>query len=133
MHTSADVRLSTQVSQLTNRYRGLLTLIKDLISKWEGYVHDHQTFDSRHGEFRAWLGAAEEKLDSCQQPGADQDSMEEKKALVQVSWCSGCLSIQPYRREISVRTNDIIKVSGRQMKEQIISLIKNGVKICQTK
>lgn len=28
MHTSSDARLSTQVSNLTNRYRGLLSLIK---------------------------------------------------------------------------------------------------------
>ncbi|CAC5416628.1 SYNE1 [Mytilus coruscus] len=28
MHTSADARLSTQVSQLTNRYRGLLSQVK---------------------------------------------------------------------------------------------------------
>ena len=28
MHTSSDVRLSTQVTQLTNRYQGLLSLTK---------------------------------------------------------------------------------------------------------
>lgn len=28
MHTTSDVRLSTQVTQLTNRYQGLLSLIK---------------------------------------------------------------------------------------------------------
>ena len=84
MHTSADVRLSTQVSQLTNRYRGLLTLIKDLIGKWDKYVQEHQAFDNRYAELKAWLGQAEERLESCQQPAADQDSMEEKKATIQV-------------------------------------------------
>ena len=85
MHTSADVRLSTQVSQLTNRYRGLLTLIKDLIGKWDKYVQDHHTFDSRYSEFRNWLSQAEEKLEGSQQLAADQDTMEEKKAVIQVS------------------------------------------------
>ena len=28
MHTSSDVRLSTQVSQLTNKYQGILSLVK---------------------------------------------------------------------------------------------------------
>lgn len=84
MHTSADVRLSTQVSQLTNRYRGLLSLIKDLIGKWDKYVQDHHAYDNRHSEFRNWLVQAEEKLESCQQPAADQDIMEEKKAVIQV-------------------------------------------------
>ena len=85
MHTSADVRLSTQVSQMTNRYRGLLSQVKDLIGKWDSYVQDHQAFDNRYSEFKNWLAQAEEKLESCQQPGADQDTMEEKKAMVQVS------------------------------------------------
>lgn len=87
MHTSADVRLSTQVSQMTNRYRSLLSQVKDLIGKWDGYVQDHQAFDNRHSEFKNWLGQAEEKLEACQQPGANQDTMEEKKAMVQVGSC----------------------------------------------
>lgn len=86
MHTSADVRLSTQVSQMTNRYRGLLSQVKDLIGKWDGYVQDHQAFDNRYSEFKNWLAQAEEKLESCQEPAADQDTMEEKKAMVQVSY-----------------------------------------------
>ena len=89
MHTSTDVRLSTQVSQLTNRYRGLLTQIKDLIGKWDKYAQDHQAFDNRYEEFRSWIGQAEEKLEACQQPAADQDTMEEKKALVQVIQVDG--------------------------------------------
>ena len=84
MHTSADVRLSTQVSQLTNRYRGLLSLIKDLIGKWDKYAQDHHAYENRQSEFRNWLVQAEEKLETCQQPAADQDTMEEKKAVIQV-------------------------------------------------
>ena len=86
MHTSADVRLSTHVSQLTNRYRGLLSLIKDLIGKWDKYAQDHHAYENRQSEFRNWLVQAEEKLETCQQPAADQDTMEEKKAVIQVGW-----------------------------------------------
>ena len=77
-------RLSTQVSQLTNRYRGLLSLVKDLISKWEKYVQDHQGYDNRHKEFNEWLIQAMDKLESCQEPASDQETMEERRVMIQV-------------------------------------------------
>ncbi|KAJ8309205.1 hypothetical protein KUTeg_014079 [Tegillarca granosa] len=73
MHTSADVRLSTQVSQLTNRYRGLLSLVKD-----------HQAYENRLAEFKSWMVQADEKLEGCQQPAADQDTMEERRVMIQM-------------------------------------------------
>ncbi|KAK3090120.1 hypothetical protein FSP39_009339 [Pinctada imbricata] len=84
MHTSSDSRLSTQVSQLTNRYRGLLSLVKDLIGKWEKYAQDHQAYENRIGEFNTWLGQADDKLDNCQQPAADQETMEERRTMIQM-------------------------------------------------
>ncbi|XP_076463750.1 muscle-specific protein 300 kDa-like isoform X7 [Babylonia areolata] len=84
MHTSSDVRLSTQVTQLTTRYQGLLSLTKELISKWEKYVADHQVFDSRLSEYNDWMQQAHQKLEQCLQPVGDQESMEEKRALIQM-------------------------------------------------
>ncbi|XP_041353316.1 nesprin-1-like isoform X4 [Gigantopelta aegis] len=84
MHTSSDVRLSTQVSQLTNRYQALLSLVKDLINKWEKYVHEHNTYDNRLSEFNQWLHLANQRLETCQQPVGDQESVEEKRALIQI-------------------------------------------------
>ncbi|KAL8590280.1 hypothetical protein ACOMHN_006396 [Nucella lapillus] len=84
MHTSSDVRLSTQVTQLTTRYQGLLSLTKELISKWEKYVSDHQVFNSRLSEYNDWVQQASQKLDQCSQSVGDQESMEEKRALIQL-------------------------------------------------
>uniref|UniRef100_A0A2C9KCB0 Calponin-homology (CH) domain-containing protein n=1 Tax=Biomphalaria glabrata TaxID=6526 RepID=A0A2C9KCB0_BIOGL len=84
MHTSSDVRLSSQVTQLTNKYQGLLSLVKDLISKWEKYVQDHQMYDSRMEELKNWMNVANQKLSQCAQPVKDQGSLEEKRALVQM-------------------------------------------------
>ncbi|KAH9507324.1 hypothetical protein Btru_056910, partial [Bulinus truncatus] len=84
MHTSSDVRLSSQVTQLTNKYQGLLSLVKDLISKWEKYVQDHQTYDSRMEELKNWMNVANQKLSQCAQPVKDQGSLEEKRALIQM-------------------------------------------------
>ncbi|XP_076442566.1 muscle-specific protein 300 kDa-like isoform X3 [Babylonia areolata] len=84
MHTSSDVRLSTQVTQLTNRYQGLLSLTKELISKWEKYVADHQVFDNRLSEYNDWILQASQKLEQCSQSVGDQESMEEKRAMIQM-------------------------------------------------
>ncbi|KAK0046935.1 nesprin-1, partial [Biomphalaria pfeifferi] len=84
MHTSSDVRLSSQVTQLTNKYQGLLSLVKDLISKWEKYVQDNQMYDSRMEELKNWMNVANQKLSQCAQPVKDQGSLEEKRALVQM-------------------------------------------------
>nr|KAG5692778.1 hypothetical protein BaRGS_009394 [Batillaria attramentaria] len=84
MHTSSDVRLSTQVTQLTNRYQGLLSLIKDLITKWEKYVAEHQVFDNRLAEYNNWILQASQKLEQCSQSVGDQESMEEKRAMIQM-------------------------------------------------
>ncbi|KAH9507321.1 hypothetical protein Btru_056906 [Bulinus truncatus] len=39
MHTSSDVRLSSQVTQLTNKYQGLLSLVKKRSQPSKAYVH----------------------------------------------------------------------------------------------
>lgn len=84
MHTSSDVRLSTQVTTLTNRYQTLLSLTKELIVKWEKYVADHQVYDNRLSEYNEWVLQATAKLERCLQPVGDQESMEEKRAMIQV-------------------------------------------------
>ncbi|XP_025103982.1 nesprin-1-like isoform X4 [Pomacea canaliculata] len=84
MHTTSDVRLSTQVTQLTNRYQGLLSLIKDLIGRWEKYVADHQVYENRMVEYNDWMTQACQKLEQCSQPVGDQESMEEKRAMIQI-------------------------------------------------
>ncbi|KAK6181528.1 hypothetical protein SNE40_009363 [Patella caerulea] len=84
MHTSSDIRLSTQVSNLTNRYQSLLSHVKDLISKWENFTIDHQTYDNRMSDFNQWLSIEDQKLEACQQPVGNQDSVEEKKTILQM-------------------------------------------------
>lgn len=57
---------------------------QDLIGKWEKYTQDHYTFDKRLEEFNSWLSNAEVKLDSCQIPATDQETMEEQRTVIQV-------------------------------------------------
>ena len=61
--------------------------VQDLISKWEKYVADHQVFDNRLSEYNDWILQASQKLEQCSQSVGDQESMEEKRAMIQVD-CS---------------------------------------------
>ena len=58
--------------------------MQDLISKWEKYVADHQVFDNRLAEYNDWILQATQKLEQCSQSVGDQESMEEKRAMIQV-------------------------------------------------
>ena len=58
--------------------------MQDLIGKWEKYAQDHQSYENRIGEYNTWLSQADDKLDNCQQPAADQETMEERRTMIQV-------------------------------------------------
>ena len=58
--------------------------VQDLISKWEKYVADHQVFDNRLAEYNDWILQATQKLEQCSQSVGDQESMEEKRAMIHV-------------------------------------------------
>ena len=64
--------------------------MQDLISKWEKYVADHQVFDNRLAEYNDWILQATQKLEQCSQSVGDQESMEEKRAMIQVGCNTLC-------------------------------------------
>ncbi|XP_012935204.2 nesprin-1-like, partial [Aplysia californica] len=59
-------------------------LSQDLISKWEKYVQEHHLYDNRMEDFKDWMALAGQRLDQCSQPVGDQESLEEKRAMIQM-------------------------------------------------
>lgn len=59
-------------------------ILQDLIGRWEKYVADHQVYENRMVEYNDWMTQACQKLEQCSQPVGDQESMEEKRAMIQV-------------------------------------------------
>ncbi|CAG5128719.1 unnamed protein product, partial [Candidula unifasciata] len=82
MHVSCDVRLAAQVSQLSNKYQGLLSHIKDVITKWDRLVQEHQLYNCRMHDFQEWISAANQRLQECTQPVQDHISLQEKKSII---------------------------------------------------
>ena len=48
-------------------------------------MQEHQLYEHRMADFREWMGLAGQRLAQCTQPVADQESLEEKRAMIQVS------------------------------------------------
>ena len=51
---------------------------------------DHQVFDNRLAEYNDWILQATQKLEQCSQSVGDQESMEEKRAMIQVGCNTLC-------------------------------------------
>lgn len=83
MHASSDIRLNSQVSQLTNRYQVLVSLIKDLTTKWDKYVLQHLLYDQSIEGFKEWMTTASQRLSQYTQPLHDHTALEEKAAMIQ--------------------------------------------------
>ena len=62
----------------------LVSSDQDLIAKWEKYVTEHQVYEQRIHDYREWMGAATKRLDDVSQPVGDQESLEERRAIIQV-------------------------------------------------
>ena len=76
--------VSLNIQSYSYNFNKSFNLLQDLINKWEKYVHEHQTYDNRLSEFQQWLQLATQRLETCQQGVGDQDSVEEKRALIQI-------------------------------------------------
>ncbi len=62
----------------------MLFFVQDLITKWEKYVLDHQTYRECYLEFTQWASDAKEKLDACRSAGDDQSSLQDRNNQLQV-------------------------------------------------
>ena len=69
---------------ITREILNIFLNFQDLISKWEKYVQDHQAYENRLHEFNDWIKHADSKLQICQQSAADQETMEERRTMIQV-------------------------------------------------
>jgi nesprin-1 len=54
-HNSKVERLKPVITQISNRYQILHVLSKDVESKWQGIVDDHELYTARCNEIKKWL------------------------------------------------------------------------------
>merc|ERR1712242_234008 len=66
LHNSGAERLKPVITQISNRYQLLHVLSKEIVSKWQGIVEDHDHFDTQYESTKTWLKALDETISNIQ-------------------------------------------------------------------
>lgn len=65
LHKGVMTSRSSQISELALKYQQVAHKVKDLTTRWNQYVTNHQDFDSSFKECSQWLGDIKNKLAYC--------------------------------------------------------------------
>ena len=65
LHNSGVERLKPVITQISNRYQLLHVLSKEIVSKWQGIVEDHDDFCDKLKEINAWTEAMEKIVENA--------------------------------------------------------------------
>lgn len=68
-------------------YFNVLPGHKDLVTKWEKYVAEHETYEKCHSEFSHWLTEREQQGAELNQPVPDHNAAISRKQKIQVRVC----------------------------------------------
>ena len=81
LHNSGVERLKPVITQISNRYQLLHVLSKEVISKWQGIVEEHENYIQHHNEIKYWLSSLEASLDRAQKVTDIDKKVEELKLI----------------------------------------------------
>ena len=76
LHNSGVERLKPVITQISNRYQLLHVLSKEVVSKWQGIVEDHEAYCTRHTEMEAWLDSIQETVERANRESDIEKKME---------------------------------------------------------
>lgn len=89
---------NVQISELVLKYQQILHKVKDLNTRWQQYVTNHQEFDSQITELTNWLSGIKEKLAYCSDlSSTSQKDLEAKVLIIQdllLLKDEGCVKVQ---------------------------------------
>ncbi|XP_054713817.1 LOW QUALITY PROTEIN: muscle-specific protein 300 kDa-like [Uloborus diversus] len=87
LHRGPSKRRISQLSELGIRYQLLVSRARDIYTKWNQYVIDHQDFLNQVSEFQKVVTEIKSKLEQCHSPGETLEDLEEKLTTVQDILC----------------------------------------------
>ena len=76
LHNSGVERLKPVITQISNRYQLLHVLSKEVVSKWQGIVEDHEGFCTRLVEMTAWLDGIQDAVEKASRESDIEKKME---------------------------------------------------------
>jgi hypothetical protein len=59
-------------------------MFQDAISRWDGYVHDHELYESKYAKSMQWLNNLSRKLSQYEEVSGDRQAIEGAQAKLQV-------------------------------------------------
>ena len=65
LHNSGVERLKPVITQISNRYQLLHVLSKEVVSKWQGIVEDHENFSDIHQNMISWIEGIENSVEKA--------------------------------------------------------------------
>lgn len=74
-----DVDLQARMAQLNSRFSALSQPLSDLVSRYMGYVQDHQQFNSRHAEFLKWLEGLKKECKGLSEIVGDMTVLQDRR------------------------------------------------------
>ncbi|ODN01313.1 Nesprin-1 [Orchesella cincta] len=74
-----DVELQSRMAQLNSRYTALSQPLSDIISRYMGYVSDHQQFNSRHAEFLKWMDGMKKECKDLSEIVGDMTVLQDRR------------------------------------------------------
>ena len=83
MESSKESRLATTLTHVRSRYDALQTSCKELRTKWEGYVDQHQQYRQNYNDLTNWLRQTKDQVDSVGHMSGDQDDLILKRQQLQ--------------------------------------------------
>jgi nesprin-1 len=76
LHNSGVERLKPVITQISNRYQLLHVLSKEVVSKWQGIVEDHEAYCVRQNEMETWLDNINEAVERASRESDIEKKME---------------------------------------------------------
>ena len=83
MQTSGESRLAGTLGQVKSRYESLHASVRELRSRWEGYVEEHQNYRQGYNELTSWLQSTKQRVDAVGAITGDQDELRLKQQQLQ--------------------------------------------------
>ncbi|XP_013784499.1 nesprin-1-like, partial [Limulus polyphemus] len=83
LHKGSSARRVSQLSELGIRYQQLISLVKNLVSKWTQYVSNHQRFENELADCQSRVTEAQSRLQLCEGTEGTVDELETKLAMLQ--------------------------------------------------
>lgn len=74
----------SQISEIGVKYQQVMQKVKDLTSRWQQYVNNHQDFDSKIVDCQQWINDIKEKISYCSEISeSSQQELQSKLETIQ--------------------------------------------------